>query len=79
MNEIVGEDTSLDEDFDASIKIIKPSPIDGWRALSNTRIKRKLFVVFNGMVDVIERKNKMLVSSIDKIHTTSLEIEKRCT
>jgi CobQ-like glutamine amidotransferase family enzyme len=29
MNEIVGEDTSLDKDSNASIRIIKPSPIDG--------------------------------------------------
>jgi hypothetical protein len=29
MNEIVGEDTSFDKDFHASIIIIKPSPIVG--------------------------------------------------
>jgi hypothetical protein len=36
MNKIVREDTSLDKDSDASINIIKPSPIDGQRALGNT-------------------------------------------
>jgi hypothetical protein len=54
MNKIVGEDTSLDKDSDASLNIIKPSPIDGRRALGNTRIKRKLSVILTGMVDIIE-------------------------
>jgi hypothetical protein len=31
------------------------------------------------MVDATKQGNKMLVSSIDKIHTTNLEIEKWCT
>lgn len=38
-----------------------------------------MFIVFNGMVDAIECKNNMMVSSINKIHITSLEIEKQHT
>jgi hypothetical protein len=39
MNEIVGEDTSLDKDSNASIRIFKPLPIIGWGALANIGIK----------------------------------------
>jgi hypothetical protein len=66
MNEIVGEDTSLDKDFDALVRIIKPPPIAG-KTLSNRRIKRKSSIVLNNMVDATKQGNKMLVSLIDKI------------
>jgi hypothetical protein len=79
MNEIVGEDTSLDKDPNASIRIFKPLSISGWKTLANIGIKRKSFVVFNYMVDTIKQGNKILVSSIDKIHITNLEIEEWCT
>jgi len=75
---IVGEDTSLDKDSNALVKNFKPSPIIGQRALA-IRVKRKSFVVLNNMVDTIKQGNKMLVSSIDKIHTTNLEIEEQRT
>jgi hypothetical protein len=78
MNEIVGEDTSLDKDSNALVKNFKPSPIIGQRALA-IRVKRIFFVVLNNMVDTIKQGNKMLVSSIDKIHTTNLEIEEQRT
>jgi hypothetical protein len=74
MNKIVGEDISLDKDFDALIRIIKPPPIAGI-TFSNTRIKRKSSIALNNMVDATKQWNKMLVSSINKIHTTNLEIK----
>jgi len=41
MNKIIGEDISLDKDFDALVRIIKLLPIDVKGAFGNTRIKRK--------------------------------------
>jgi hypothetical protein len=75
MNEIIGEEKSIDKDFDALVKIIKPLLIVAKGAIGNTRIKRKLFVVLNNMLNAIELRNKMLVSSINMMHITSLEIE----
>jgi hypothetical protein len=74
-NEIIGEDTSLDKDFDELVRIIKPLPFDVRGAFGNTRIKRKSFVVFNSMLNEIQWGNKMLVSSTKLMHTTSLEID----
>jgi hypothetical protein len=73
MNEIVGEDTSRDKDFDAFVRIIKPPPIASRKTLSNIRIKRESSKALNNMVDATKQRNKMLVSSIDKIHTINLE------
>ncbi len=79
MNMIVGEDTSLDKDSNALVRIFKPLPIVGWGAFVNVGIKRKLFVDLNNMVDTIKQGSKMLVSSINKIHTTNLEIKEQRT
>ncbi len=75
MNEIIGQDTSIDKDSNVLVKIIKLLPIVARRALSNIRIKRKLFVAFNSMLNVIESWNEMFVSSINMMHIISLEIE----
>ncbi len=78
MNKIVGEDTSLDKDFDTLVRIIKLPPIAS-RTHSNTRIKRKLSITLNNMVDATKQGNKMLILSIDKIHTINLEIKDQCS
>lgn len=41
----------------------------------NTRVKRKTLVVNNVMVEVTKNGNKMLITSINKIQKTNLEIE----
>jgi hypothetical protein len=54
MNEIVGEDTSLDKDLNALVRNFKPLLIIGGRALA-IGVKRKSFVVLNNMVDTIKQ------------------------
>jgi hypothetical protein len=44
-------------------------------ALGNKNDKQKSFVVNNGVVEVTHKGNKMLVASINKIHSRNLEIE----
>ncbi len=41
----------------------------------NTRVKRRTLVVNNVMVEVTKNGNKMLITSINKIQKTNLEIE----
>ncbi len=41
----------------------------------NIGVKRKTSVVNNVMVEVTKNRNKMLITSIDKIQKTNLEIE----
>ncbi len=75
LNEVIHDYTSPYKDSNASIRIVKPPPIVGWMALGNIGDKWKSFVVNNGMVEVTHKGNKMLVASINKIHSRNLEIE----
>lgn len=77
LNVVIHEYNSSYKDSDASIRIVKPPPIVGWMALGNRGDKRKSFVVNNGVVEVTHKGNKMLLASINKIHSRNLEIEKR--
>jgi len=54
--------------------INKPFIIDKL-IIGNTRMKRKSSLINNGMAEAIKHKNKRLVVSINKIHTSNLKIE----
>jgi hypothetical protein len=45
--------------------------------LNNTRFERKTSSTCNGIMEVTKHGNKMLVASIDEIHTMNSKIEKR--
>ncbi len=75
LNVVIHEYNSPYKDLDASVRIVKPPPIVGWMALGNKNDKQKSFVVNNGVVEVTHKGNKMLVASINKIHSRNLEIE----
>lgn len=79
LNEVIHEYTSPYKDSDAFVRIVKPPPIVGWMALGNIGDKQKSFVVNNGMVEVTCEGNKMLVASINKIHSRNLKIEECCS
>jgi hypothetical protein len=57
------------------MKNINKPFILGKQIIGNTRMKRKSPLINNGMVEAIEHKNKRLVVSINKIHTSNLKIE----
>jgi len=73
------EDNLPNKEFDASLNIINPPPILDQIELSNTSVKNKSFITSNAIVEVIKRGNKILVTSINKIHIISPKIEEQCS
>jgi hypothetical protein len=57
------------------VKIINKPFIIGKQIIGNTRMKRKSSLTNNGMVEAIKHKNKRLVASINKMHTSNKKIE----
>jgi hypothetical protein len=73
------EDDLSNKEFDASLRIINPPPILDQIELGNTSVKNKSFITSNAIVEVTKKGNKILMTSIDKIHIIHLEIEEQCS
>jgi len=73
------EDNLPNKEFDASLNIINPPPILDQIELGNISIKNKSFITCNAIMEVTKRSNKILVTSINKIHIINPKIEKQCS